>query len=160
MTFERVSIPEFIFGYMQMVDQTAAWFDRAIMWDLLKSMMEDATEFPWANVKNFFLIIGSQVENERLEWADTVTIDKCRVKYSQKHEVVIKKGNPTATPAEKLRYCGPYQKGQCVEQGDHGGLKHMCAFCYKVKATPYPQMESDYRRWSVAEQPKNAQGGE
>ena len=164
MTFERLSIPEFVYGYLHMVDQTDAKFDRQIMWDFLKNLMEDAAEFPWANVLNFFLIVGSQIENDRLKWSDMGTIGKLRVKHAQKHELVVKKEpSPvvtTATPTEKLRYCGPYQRGQCAERGDHGGLKHMCAFCYKTKATPYPHPEADCRRKAAAEQPKNARGGE
>ena len=61
-------------------------------------------------------------------------------------------------PTEKLRYCGQYQRGACHEKGDHGGLKHMCAYCYKVKATPYPHLEADCRRKS-GEQPKTWGGG-
>ena len=152
-------IPEFIFGYLQLVDQPDARFDISVMWDLSKNMMEYATEYPWGNVKKKILIVGSQVENERLEWTDTVTINKLRTKHAQKHEIVVKKANPTPKVPEKLRYCGPYQRSQCAERGDHNRLKHMCAFCYKMKATPYPHPEADCRGRSTADQSKNAQGG-
>ena len=62
MTYERLSIQEFTYGYLQMVDQPGAKFDRGVMWDLLKAIMEDAVEYPWSNVRNFFWIVGSQVE--------------------------------------------------------------------------------------------------
>ena len=145
MTFEKLSITEFVYEYLQMVDQPEARFDQQVMWDLLKMIMEDATEYPWPNVINFFLILGSQIENERLHWSDAGAIAKLRSKHAQKREVVVKKESVVAPSAEKLRYCGPYQRGQCAERGDHAGMKHMCAYCYKMKATPYPHPEAECR---------------
>ena len=159
MTYERLSVQEFAYGYMQMIDQPDADFDRQVMWDIFKMLMEDATEYPWVNVRNFFSVVGSNVENDRMEWADSESIAKLRVKHSQKHEIVQATAAATTPASEKLRYCGQYQRGACPEKGDHGGLKHMCAFCYKMKATPYPHAEADCRRKS-GEQPKNARGGE
>ena len=160
MTFLGLSIPEFTYGVLHMVDQPDANFDRGVMWNLLKAVMEDAAEYPWENVKNFFLIVGSHVENDRLEWGDTEIIEKLQAKHSQKHELVPKKASPQPAASNKLRYCGPYQKGNCPERNDHGGQKHMCAHCYRVKATPYPHPESECRRKTSMEQPKNARGGE
>ena len=74
MTFEGLSVQEFTFGFMHMIDQPEACFDRQIMWDILKNMIEDATEYPWTNVWNFFWVVGSHVENNRLAWTDTVQI--------------------------------------------------------------------------------------
>ena len=81
MTFDNLSIQEFTYGYMQMIDQPGAKFDRGVMWDLLKEIMEDAVEFPWSNVRNFFWIVGSQVENDRLDWADVLKIKRLRAKH-------------------------------------------------------------------------------
>ena len=106
MTYERLSIQEFTFGFMQMVDQPDAAFDRQIMWELLKTLMEDATEYPWENVKNFFGVVGSHVENDRMEWSDTDSIAKLRVKHLQKHEVVSV--TPVAAaPRTKFAIAGP-----------------------------------------------------
>ena len=159
MTFERLTIPEFVYGYLHMVDQPGAKLDRRVMWDLLKDMMEDATEYPWPNVRNFFWIVGSHVENDRMKWTDTENIRHLRVKYAQKHEVVVKKAAITATQREKLRYCGPYQRGQCPEKADHPGQKHMCAFCYKTRSIAFQHPESECRRKTASEQPKNGKGG-
>ena len=160
-TYPQLTIPEFTFGYLQMVDQPDAKFNRAIMWDLLKDIMEDAVEYPWENVKNFFWIVGSHVENDRMEWGNSEAISKLRAKHSQKYEIPTKLAAVSAQPqpVERLRYCMPYQSKTCTEKGDHGGLRHMCAHCYRVKSVPYPHPETDCRRKS-GEPPKNAKGGE
>ena len=158
MTFERLSVPEFAYGYLHMVDQQGAKFDREVMWDLLNLIMEDAAEFPWANVKNFFWILGSHVENDRAKWSDNDLVQRLRTKYAQKYEVVGKKATPTTT--DKPRYCGPFQTGQCQEKGDHAGLRHICAHCLRVKAAPYPHPEKDCRRKLSGEVSKNEKGGD
>ena len=160
MTYERLSVQEFTYGYMLMVDQPDASFDRQVMWELLKILMEDATEYPWENVLNFFGVVGSHVENDRMEWSDTEGIAKLRVKQSQKHDVVAVIPTAAAPKQEKIRYCGPYQKGSCPERGDHAGLRHICAYCFRVKSAPYPHPEAECRRKSMGEQPKNLNGGE
>ena len=160
MTFERLSIPEFVYGYLHMVDQPEAKLDRQVMWDLLKEMMEDATEYPWPNIRNFFWVVGSHVENDRMKWADRDSIQKLRVKHAQKHEIVPVKPAANAGQAIKLRPCTPYQQGQCTEKGDHTGLRHICAFCYRTKSTPYPHPEKNCRRKATDELAKNGNGGE
>ena len=160
MTYERLSVQEFVFGFMHMVDQQDAKLDRAVMWTILKGIVEDATEFPWDNVKNFYWILASHVENDRMGWADHDQIQRLRVKHAQKHDIPAKKQPEQQTSAEKLRYCGPYQRGACQERGDHAGQKHMCAFCYRAKGTAFPHPEVECRRKSSEEASKNGRGGE
>ena len=160
MTFERLTVPEFVYGFQHMVDQPDSRLDRRVMWDILKGLMEDASEYPWHNVKNFFWVVGSHVENGRLEWADTVPIQQLRVKHAQKHDPPVKKQSTPAASSEKLRYCGPYQRGNCQEKADHAGLKHICAYCYRVKSAQFPHPEAECRRKNTDEVPKNARGGE
>ena len=160
MTYTRLTVPEFVYGFLHMVDQPESKFDRQVMWDILKAMMEDATEYPWPNVRNYFWIVGSHVENDRLKWSDHDEIQRLRAKHAQKHELVAIKASTTARPTEKLRCCGPYQKGQCPEKFEHGGFKHICAYCYRTKSTPYPHSELNCRRKNTDEQPKNVKGGE
>ena len=154
-TFERLSIQEFAYGFLHMVDQPDAKFDRQVMWDLLKNVMEDATEYPWENVRNFFWIVGSHVENDRMKWSEHEKIQQLRAKHAQKHEIVGKKATSAANTQEKLRVCVPFQKGQCAEKADHAGLKHVCAYCHRVKAGQFPHSEADCRRKNTSEQPKN-----
>ena len=97
MTYDNLSITEFTYGYLHMVDRPDSKFERQVMWDLLKAIMEDAAEYPWPNVKNFFFIVGSKVENARLEWADSANIAKLRAKHAQKH-IVVKKAPAQSSP--------------------------------------------------------------
>ena len=160
MTFDRLTIPEFVYGFLHMIDQPDARLDRAVMWDILKGMMEDATEYPWHNVRDFYWVVGSHVENDRLSWTDNVPIQKLRAKHAQKHSISPKKQGTTSTRQQKLRYCGLFQTGNCPEKADHDGQKHMCAYCYKARGTPYSHPESECRRKSGEDQPKNGAGGE
>ena len=160
MTFPRLSMAEFVYGFQLMVDQPDARLDRQIMWDILKGMMEDATEYPWQNVRDFYWVVGSHVENARLDWTDTAQIQKLRAKHAQKHEITVKKQAAQEGQSEKLRYCGLYQKGTCPEKADHAGQKHMCAYCFRAKRMQCQHPESECRRKAVDEQPKNVKGGE
>ena len=159
MTFERLSVQEFVFGYMLMVDQRDSKLVRAVMWNVLREFVEDATEYPWHNVKNLYWILASHVENERMEWSDDVEIHKLRVKHAQKHDASTTKQPVQPTQPEKLRYCGLYQKGTCQEKGDHAGQNHMCAFCYRAKGTAYPHPELECRCKTSEEASKNGRGG-
>ena len=160
MTFQHLLVQEFVYGFQHMVDQPDSHLDRQVMWDMLKYMMEDTIEYPWHNVWNFYWIVGSHVENDRLRWSDDRLIQRLRVKHAQKHDPLpVKQTAKKPTETDKLRYCAQYQKGGCPEKGDHAGQKHMCAFCYRIKGTPYPHPECECRRKS-GEQPKNFKGGE
>ena len=117
MTFEKLSVQEFVYGFMHMIDQPDSRLDRQVMWDILKAMMEDATKFPWHNVRDFYWVLGSNVENDRMRWGDAEKIYRLRIKHAQKHDAPVKKPAAASnTPSEKLRYCGPYQRGNCPEK--------------------------------------------
>ena len=127
------------------------------MLDILKAMMEDATEYPWPNVRNFYWIVGPHVENDRLKW--TVNRIQClRVKHAQKHDIPTKQLTPAARQTDKIRHCALYQKGQCTEKAEHAGLKHVCPYCLRTIAAPYPHPESDCRRNKANKQPKICAG--
>ena len=159
MTFSSLSVQEFVYGFQHMVDQPDARLDRSVMWDVLKGMMEDAMEYPWQNVRDFYWVVGSHIENNRLEWTDTDKVQKLRVKHAQKHEIPTKKQAAQPAPAAKIRYCGPFQNGTCQERGDHAGQRHICAHCYRTKKLQFTHPETECRRKVTEQQPKNAEGG-
>ena len=160
MTFERLSVQEFVYGLMHMVDQPDAGLDRQTMWEVLKGMMEDAIEFPWQNVRDFYWVVSSHIENNRLEWSDTDKIQKLRAKHAQKHETPAKKQPAQAAQSEKIRYCGPFQNGSCQERADHAGQRHICAYCFRTKRLQCTHSETECRRKVTDEQAKNAKGGD
>ena len=157
-----MTVTEFVYGYLQMIHNPRNRFDKDVMMGILRNIMEDALTYPWDNVRNFYRVLSSMVEMDRVQWTDTEQISTLRYHYAHRPSNMYRAQQ--ATPSgrqngESIKTCAAYQRGECTETGDHAGLLHACVFCARVKQTAYPHAEKDCRRKKFM-QSKNANGGE
>ena len=145
--YEELSVTEFVLGFCHMlILQKHAGASQCHMLRLLCDMMEDASEFGWPSVRNFYAVLTNQIEMKRATWTDSATIQQLRVQYAQKYTKPssYKKPKPT-TP-----YCTAYQEDKCDQTGDHssdtGFVKHICSYCLRITSQHYAHPESQCRR--------------
>jgi hypothetical protein len=146
-TYEELSIPEFVYGYVcQLLDGKNNAKTKTIQLSYLRDIMREATDHPWANVRNFHGIVLSQMEMARLSWTDDDAIRNLRDTY------VTRAPQLTAMHADSKgvnkRYCLMYQDGRCKQAASEhtstrGAVHHICAFCYRATGNAYQHAEKD-----------------
>ena len=143
--YKDVTSEEFVLGYLRMLDDPASKFDRKIMLCLLKDVLEDAVDFGWDRARNFYQFLGWEVEKGRLKWSDTQQILKYRLTHSRIVLPVVPEKTPRPNPPAKIKSCTPYQTGACDQTTDHGGYRHVCDFCLRVRSVTHQHPEKDCR---------------
>ncbi len=131
--YDSLTLAEFTFGYLETLKYSRE--DKAIkaeMLNHLQNIMEDASLYPWTNVRNFHGVVLSEMERGRLSWMDREKIQTLRIKYAQKHFL-------TSFHAE-INPCPAFQTGTCDMDGDHDNVRHVCAHCLnsRAKVCPHP----------------------
>ena len=161
--YNDLNMQEFTHGFMVMVQNCKNNFDQDVMFGILRDMMEDALNYPWENVRNFYRILASYVE---MEWSDHGRIQALRRQYAQSTTVLSaggasKSDKPKFTArsvATNARTCHAYQRAECQERGDHSGYLHACAYCVRQTGQAYPHAEKDCRL-KINDGSKNERGG-
>ena len=152
--FNELTIAEFVYGYIAMVENPRNDFNRLVMMQLLRDMMMDASLYSWPQVRNFYRIVGSGIEMARYDWTDSHEIQNIRLQYVQRPVTTTRPPHTNrVSSTSNMRVCFLYQQGNCGEQDSHDDLLHACAFCLRVTGTLYKHSERECRRKMY--QPKN-----
>ena len=146
--YEELSIAEFVLGFSHMILKGKhEGASHAAMLQLLCNMMEDASEFGWPSVRNFYAILTNQVEMKRATWTDSLVIQHLRANYAQKY---IRQNPNTKKPKSAPVCCTAFQDGSCEHPTDHttdSGLeRHICSYCFRVTGQHYNHAENQCRR--------------
>ena len=70
MTYELISLPQFVTGYLSVLD-TVKSGEMQVMVKHLKELMSDASMYGWKPVRSYHWVWLQQLENGRAEWQDT-----------------------------------------------------------------------------------------
>ena len=125
-------------GYLIMLDSSRGKWDKEVMLDILKMLLQDTVDFAWENARNFYRMVGLDVEAGIRRWTDTDAIKDrriihSRIVYPEKKEVKEgKKGIAGKTTSQNLRCCALYQKRACEQNRDHQPFTHACSYCAKA----------------------------
>ena len=146
--YDQLSIEEFLFGYMEIVtSSTTKKKVRKIMITHLRDLMQDTVDYCWESVRNFHGVLLMEMERDRITWTDKKRIQKLRRQLAQCYPSPDSyEDNDTPRPvtsASDTIYCPAFQSGTCSEETDHGGVRHVCAFCLKVRHRVYQHAEKD-----------------
>ena len=158
-TYEELSSTEFALGFLRMIRDPGSQMDTPRMLDVLAEVLEDTVDFGWENARNYYLLVGQDVEQSRMTWNDKQRMMQLRMTHSR---VVLP---PNDSPkqkgagAVKAKCCAPFQRGTCDKEGDHGAFKHACDFCYRVKSKLFPHAEMDCKSKKF-DMSKNGQRGD
>ena len=162
--FNELTVSEFIYGFLQMISIPRNHFNQDIMLNILKLMMEDTLNYPWESVRNFYRVLASSVEMNRIQWDDQVGIANLRYQFSHRLPSANRampntsvRNTPRVAPPN-TKTCHAYQRGECREAADHAGLAHACGYCFRTKGFLCAHPEKDCRR-KMADS-KNGQSGE
>lgn len=140
-TFDTLSVTEFVHGYINNVLSEPSTDVSQCMLIHLRELMQDATDFPWANVRNYHGVVLGQMEQDQLSWEGKSAIQELRMQYAK---------IPATTPesSRAIRYCHSYQQGTCHQAADHisprgESVKHICAYCFKYRGREHMHAEKD-----------------
>ena len=61
--YKELRIQEFVYGFLEMLDNPKGKWDKEVMLNILKMLMQDAMDFPWGNARAFYELLGVDVEN-------------------------------------------------------------------------------------------------
>ena len=162
LVFKDLTLDEFVFGFMSMLDNPRCKLNRRTMETVLKDFMQHSIELSWPNARAFYELVGVDVEKGVLTWDDEVRINNmrtanARASLSQRKSV---KETPTArpplTPApSNMRCCMPYQKRECTQDRDHTPYTHACTYCARGRSAYCRHPEDECMR-KANDAPKNA----
>ena len=143
-----MTVTESVYGYLQMIYNLRNYFDQDVMLGILSNIKEDALTYPWDNVRNFYRVLSSMVEMNRVQWTDTEQISTLRYHYAHRPANMYRAQQ--AAPSDRqtgypIKTCAAYQRGESTEAGGHVGFVHACVFCARMKQTAYPRTDKDCR---------------
>ena len=146
-TYNDLTLAEFIFGYISMIDNPRNMLDKELMLQTLRNMMLDTTQYGWVQVRNFYCILASGIEMARYDWADSGEIAALRSQYAQRPNVQIqnKPANRQPGSGNVVKLCNQYQTDDCAYQDTHEGFMHICAYCYNVTGMYFKHKLKDCR---------------
>ena len=65
-------------GFIRMLQDVYSVYDKNLMLEVLRDVLEDKVGFSWQNAKAFFRSTALEVERGKLKWIDSAIIQKCR----------------------------------------------------------------------------------
>ena len=108
-SYKELKVEEFVLGFLIMLDSPRGKWDKEVMLEILKMLLQDTVDFDWENARNFYLMVGLYVEAGVRRWTDMEAIRQQRIIHSRtvyqekKESKESKKGNG-----------GKTQLGTCV----------------------------------------------
>ena len=163
--YKELRIEEFVYGFLMMIDSPKCKWDRDVMLEILKMLMQDTMDFAWENARAFYEMVGVDVEYGLKKWDDTEAIMKARLLHSRTVLPEKKENKETKKPAgnklagQGTKCCAPYQQRSCEQSRDHLPFVHACAYCAKATGVLYKHPETDcYRK--TFDKTKNGEKGE
>ena len=98
--YEDLSIAEFVFGYLAIANNENNKQTKRTMMDHLEELMEDATQYPWENVRNYHSIVLHHIEMKSLKRQDNDSTQKLRRTYAMRPHVGMTASNSNAMATE------------------------------------------------------------
>ena len=147
--YKELKVEEFVLGYLMMLDARKDKWDKEVMLEILKMLMQDTVDFAWENALNFYKMIGLDVEAGVRRWDDTEAISRLRLVHSRtvypekKDNKEAKKPTGQKTTPQNLRCCALYQRRACEHNRDHMPFSHACSYCAKSTGMAYRHPEED-----------------
>ena len=150
--FKDLTMGEFVYGFLCMIEAPNCSIDYRLMTRLLKHVMQDSVDFSWESARNFYDMVGIAVEKGRLKWTDEDIIDKMRMQYARTIFPTKRETKDTPRPVLQtapagMKCCVPFQRRECEQTKDHHPFTHACAYCFKAKTALCRHPEGDcYRK--------------
>ena len=148
--FRELRIDEFVFGFMCMIEAPHCTLDYRRMTSIMRNMMQDSVEFSWETSRNFYEVVGNEIEKGVMRWTDEEAIREKRMTYARTIFPMVKAPEvrdnqrpPLQTAPAGMKCCAPFQKHECESTRDHQSFTHACAYCFKAKNALCRHPEAD-----------------
>ena len=133
-TYDQLSLTQLVQGFVKNIFEEGDQKCRDRMLAYLGDIMEDATDFGWANAKASHAVMLCEMERGSLSWFDSERIDRLRRAHAQRHSAPNKQNwGKGSDSSRRPWFCRQFQLGLCNHQKDHevGGRvhKHLCSQC-------------------------------
>ncbi len=130
--YDALNIGEFIFGYMEMMDEERFVKHREDMHFYLNDLMEDLKDRPgeWAVIRSFHGVVLTMMERKTLKWKDHIAIGKLKQRYVYEARGEKQPGQQVQNKQERPQVpCNAYNNGDCSRHDSHNGALHVCSHC-------------------------------
>ena len=77
-------------------------------------LMQDAVELSLGMARRAHAAVLHEIESGLISWEDTETLEKCRVRYTQRLLQSVK-----SSPNQSSQTCVFFNKGKCKHENDH-----------------------------------------
>ena len=160
--YKDLTVPEFVYGFLCMLESPKCKMDKEVMLGILRMLMQDAMDFSWEGVRAFYQMIGVDVETGDRRWTDSDDIRDLRMMHSRvtplekKDTRDGKKAGGGRQNPSVVRCCALYQKRACELNRDHMPFSHVCAYCHKATGMMCRHAEDECFR-KIADDSKNGQ---
>ena len=132
-SYDGLSWCQWMAGFATMAREESDLDTKNAMLEYLADLMQDAHDFSSASAKGSHAVLLCKMEEGKLQWSDTLKIDRIRRAHAQHftqqiiHKILRKKTDSKGMP------CKFYQKGTCQHKMDHDSgsvfYKHICSVC-------------------------------
>ncbi|CAH1798711.1 unnamed protein product, partial [Owenia fusiformis] len=142
-TYDTLTVPEFSFGYMEIVNNTENGDIKLRMLEHFQQVMLHTMHYQWDDVRHCHGVILGKIEQGILTWSsDFGRYFDSFAKVSRiDQDNKLSKRTATAKPAlgktkssDKIYICHAYNNGSCDQASDHNKgnlfLRHACRFCF------------------------------
>ena len=152
-TYDTLSLAEFVFGYVAVMDRASA-ADAKHMLAHLKQLMMDCEHFQWEMVRNFHGVFLQQMEKGLITWASDVSSMRSQYIIAAAQATMYRSRDRRENMAGgNTRYCAEYQTGanenkQDQHSSSQGVVHHVCAYCLRMskKECKHPETECIRKR--------------
>ena len=96
MSYDNLSWCQWVLGFTMIAREENNIETKNAMLDYRSEIMEDANDFSWQSAKASHSVLLCRMEEGKIEWSDTIKIDRIRrVKMVCKESKEVKKGHST-----------------------------------------------------------------
>ena len=132
-SYDGLSWCQWMAGFVTIVREESDLDTKNAMLEYLADLMEDAHDFSWASAKGSYAVLLCKMEEGKLQWSDTLKIDRIRRAHAQRFTQQNHTENSEKKTDSKGMLCKFYQKGTCQHKMDHESgsnfYKHICSVC-------------------------------
>ncbi len=150
--YDQLSIHEFVFGYTCIQDHESDPVIKRAMSQHLRELMLDMKIHKWYKVRAFHALVLSKMEAGQASWFDLPGIQYLRLREGYLPTSPPRSSAAKSEAPSDVKPCNKFQNGACNQDGDHNGLKHCCAFCFKAVKRAYRHAQVDCKRKLTAEE--------
>ena len=139
MSYDNLCWCQWVSGFGMIAREEYNIQTKNAMLDYLSEIMKDVNDFSWQSAKASHAVLLCRMEEGKVEWSDTIKIDRIRHAHAQRLPPQNLASNSKPKSETKTTVCRFYQRRVCQKDKDHetGQIfyKHVCATCFSMEET-------------------------